>query len=142
MYNRFVKERIAIAPNNASVWNYLRGVLDHAKIPYSELQAFVLPYSLSQPPLGTPPEVVDLESPLPSKDSQLPCVAAVEFMADIHEAAGELVKATEVGYVLHELNTYLTYRSFGNPWQTSTILYAKGISLIKLSGVHTSLITL
>ncbi|KAG2356077.1 hypothetical protein BDR07DRAFT_1453554 [Suillus spraguei] len=52
------------------------------------LQAFVLPYSLPQPPLGTPPEV----------DSQLPCVAAVEFMADIHEAAGggDLVKATEL----------------------------------------------
>ncbi|KAG2343035.1 protein prenylyltransferase [Suillus weaverae] len=94
----FVKERIAIAPNNASAWNYLRGVLDHAKIPYSELQAFVLPYSLPQLPLGIPPEVVDLENPLPSKDSQLPCVAAVEFMADIHEAAGggDLVKATEL----------------------------------------------
>jgi protein farnesyltransferase/geranylgeranyltransferase type-1 subunit alpha len=117
-------------------------VLDHAKIPYSELQAFVLPYSLPQPPLGTPPEVVDLESPLPSKDSQLPCVAAVEFMADIHEAAGgsDLVKATEVGYVLHDLNKHLTHRSFGNPWQMSMILYAKGRSLIKHFGVHTSLI--
>ncbi|KAG1876401.1 hypothetical protein F4604DRAFT_1761388 [Suillus subluteus] len=81
----FVKERIAIAPNNASAWNYLA-------------RAFVLPYSLPQPPLGTPPEVVDLESPLPSKDSQLPCVAAIEFMADIHEATGggDLVKATEL----------------------------------------------
>jgi hypothetical protein len=113
MFNRFAKERIAIAPNNPSVWNYLRGVLDHAKIPYSKLQAFVLPYSLPQPPLGTPPEIVDLESPLPSKDSQLPCVAAIEFMADIHEAAGgdDSVKAVEVGYALHEFNTYLTYCS-------------------------------
>ncbi|KAG1748314.1 uncharacterized protein EDB91DRAFT_1079298 [Suillus paluster] len=94
----FVKERIAIAPNNASAWNYLRGVLDHSKIPYSDLQAFVMPYSLPQTPFGTPPEVVDLESPLPSKDAQLPCVAAMEFMADIHEAAGgeELIKSTEL----------------------------------------------
>lgn len=94
----FVKERIALAPNNASAWNYLRGILDHAAIPYAELQAFVMPYSLPRPLFGTPPEVVDLENPLPSKDAQLPCVAAIEFMADIHEASGgdELTKAVEL----------------------------------------------
>jgi protein farnesyltransferase/geranylgeranyltransferase type-1 subunit alpha len=97
-HKSFVKERIAVAPNNASAWNYLRGILDHDKIPYSELQAFVTPYSLPQPPFGTPPEVVDLENPLPSKEAQLPCVAAIEFMADIYEAAGDddLMRAAEV----------------------------------------------
>lgn len=117
-----------MAPNNASAWNYLRGVLDHAKIPYSELQVFVMPYSLPQPPFGTPPEVVDLENPLPSKEAQLPCVAAVEFMSDIYEAAGDgLMKATEVRYTyILDLPEKLTYRSFGDPWQTSMIQYAEG----------------
>lgn len=40
----------------------------------------------------------------------------MEFMADIHEAAGgdDSVKAIEVRYARHEFNTYLTYRSFGS----------------------------
>ena len=101
LHARFVKERIAVAPNNASAWNYLRGILDHTKTPYSELQSFVMPYSLPQTPLGTPPEVLDLENPLPSKEAHLPCVAAIEFMADIYEMAGNdgLIKATEVRYM-------------------------------------------
>jgi protein farnesyltransferase/geranylgeranyltransferase type-1 subunit alpha len=100
LHTRFVKERIAVAPNNASAWNYLRGILEHAEMPYSELQTFVMPYSLPQYSFDTPPEVVDLENPLPSKEAQLPCVAAIEFMADVYEATGgdDLMKATEVIY--------------------------------------------
>ncbi|KAF9229945.1 hypothetical protein BU15DRAFT_69617 [Melanogaster broomeanus] len=62
----FVKAKLAIAPNNASAWNYLR-------------------------------DVVDLESPLPSSGAKLPCVAAVEFMADVYKSNGrdDTVKATE-----------------------------------------------
>jgi len=43
-------------------------------------------------------EVIDLENPLPSKGSQLPCPAAIEFLADIYETEGgnSLVKAIEV----------------------------------------------
>ncbi len=33
--------------------------------------------------------VVDLENPSPSEDAQLPCPAAIEFMADVHEARGK-----------------------------------------------------
>ena len=30
-----------VAPNNPSIWNYLRGVLNNSKTPYSALKAFV-----------------------------------------------------------------------------------------------------
>ncbi len=33
--------------------------------------------------------VVDLENPPPSEGAQLPCPAAIEFMADVHEARGK-----------------------------------------------------
>lgn len=33
--------------------------------------------------------VLDLENPPPSEGAQLPCPAAIEFMADIHEARGK-----------------------------------------------------
>lgn len=96
----FVKTKIAIAPNNASAWNYLRGILDKTKTPYSIVQSFVTPYSVPHPeqheaPLG---DVVDLEDPLPSSGAQLPCVAAIEFVADIYETNGgeDLMKAIEV----------------------------------------------
>jgi protein farnesyltransferase/geranylgeranyltransferase type-1 subunit alpha len=42
--------------------------------------------------------VVDLEQPLPSKGADLPCSAAIEFLADIYEMEGgeSTLKATEV----------------------------------------------
>lgn len=93
-----MKHAIATAPNNASAWNYLRGVLDHTHTPYSTLQLFVQPYTVPQLPGETTDDVVDLENPLPSKGAQLPCTAAIEFLADIYEAEGgdSLMKATEV----------------------------------------------
>ena len=33
--------------------------------------------------------VLDLENPPPSEGAQLPCPAAIEFMADVHEARGK-----------------------------------------------------
>jgi hypothetical protein len=39
-------------------------------------------------PGETVAEVIDLENPPPSKDSQLPCPAAIEFLADIYELEG------------------------------------------------------
>lgn len=43
-------------------------------------------------------DVIDLENPTPLKDSQLPCPAAIEFLADIYEVEGgnSLSKANEV----------------------------------------------
>ncbi|KAH7886877.1 hypothetical protein F5I97DRAFT_1936482 [Phlebopus sp. FC_14] len=96
----YVKTKISIAPNNASAWNYLRGVLDYAQISYSNLKSFVTPYAVSRPTQQdkSTEEIVDLENPLPAPGSQLPCVAAIEFMADVYESsAGEaLTKAVEL----------------------------------------------
>ena len=42
--------------------------------------------------------VLDLENPPPSEGAQLPCSAAIEFMADVHEARGKegITEAVEV----------------------------------------------
>jgi len=106
----YVKERISLAPNNASAWNYLRGVLDHTHTPYSTLQLFVQPYATPRSPDETVTEVVDLENPAPSNGAQLPCPAAVEFLADIHEAEGgdSLKQAVELWKSL--ANNYDTIR--------------------------------
>ena len=95
--NSFTKQSISLAPNNPSAWNYLRGILDHMKLPYSLLARFVKPYTV---PLGSQRvDVVDLENPPPSPGAQLPCVHALEFMADIHEQTGvkdNILRAVEV----------------------------------------------
>ncbi|THV01866.1 protein prenylyltransferase [Dendrothele bispora CBS 962.96] len=92
----YVKQNISLAPNNASAWNYLRGVLDLNKLPYSNLVTFVQPYSVSHP--DTPSDLVDLENPPPSRGAQLPCPAAIEFLADVYEKEGgdNVLKATEL----------------------------------------------
>jgi len=94
----YVKHSISQAPNNASAWNYLRGVLDHSHTLYSTLQLFVQPYSVPRSPDEAVAEVVDLENPPPSKGSQLPCPAAIEFLADSYESEGGdgMLKATEL----------------------------------------------
>ncbi|KIY48940.1 protein prenylyltransferase [Fistulina hepatica ATCC 64428] len=113
----FVKHSISIAPNNASAWNYLRGVLDHNKIPYSSLQSFVEMYTRSAPPADRA-GIVDLENPGPDENAQLPCVAAIEFLADIYESEGEegIPKAKELWASLaHQYDTvrkrYWDYRA-------------------------------
>lgn len=65
---------------------------------YSTLQLFVQPYSIPHSPGETVADVIDLENPPPWKDSQLPCPAAIEFLADIYEVEGgnSLSKANEV----------------------------------------------
>ena len=91
----FAKEKIALAPNNPSAWNYLRGALEHTNTPFATVAAFVEPYTASETPA---PEVVDLDNPLPSPGAQLPCVAALEFLADTYEKEGgeKTAKAVEV----------------------------------------------
>lgn len=58
------------------------------------------PYSVPQPGQheAPPGDIVDLEDPLPSPGAQLPCIAAIEFLADTYEASGgeDLMKAIEV----------------------------------------------
>ena len=34
-------------------------------------------------------DVLDLENPPPSRGAELPCPAALEFLADVHEAKGK-----------------------------------------------------
>lgn len=80
-------------PNNASAWNYLRGILDHNKLPYASVQAFVEAYTRDTPPATG--DIVDLENPPPSEEAQLPCPAAIELLADIHEPQ-DVEKAIEV----------------------------------------------
>ena len=91
----FAKEKIALAPNNPSAWNYLRGALEHTNTPFATVAAFVEPYTASETPA---PEVVDLDNPPPSPGAQLPCVAALEFLADTYEKEGgeKTAKAVEV----------------------------------------------
>ena len=94
--DRFAKEKIALAPNNSSAWNYLRGVLEQTKTPLSELTAFVRLYTISG--ASPPPEVMDLDNPAPTEGAQLPAVNALEFLADIYEEEGgdKIPKAVEV----------------------------------------------
>ena len=98
-YLSFAKEKIALAPNNPSAWNYLRGALEHTNMPFSTVATFVEPYTTSQPPSREMnDDVVDLDNPPPSAGAQLPAVAALEFMADIYEKEGgdATAKAVEV----------------------------------------------
>ncbi|GBE88708.1 protein prenylyltransferase [Sparassis latifolia] len=95
----FAKEKIALAPNNLSAWNYFRGVLEHTHTPFALLTAFVEPYTAAEPPTTTKEQsVLDLENPLPSEGADLPSVCALEFLADIHEQAGgdQTAKAVEI----------------------------------------------
>ena len=93
--DRLAKEKIALAPNNLSAWNYLRGALEHTNTPFVTVVAFVEPYTASEPPAA---DVVDLDNPLPSAGAQLPCVPALEFLADGYEKEGgeKTTKAVEV----------------------------------------------
>ncbi|KAI0035815.1 hypothetical protein K488DRAFT_68134 [Vararia minispora EC-137] len=85
----FAKQKIALAPNNMSAWNYLRGVLDYSHTPYASQEDFVRPYTGTQVPLSFDSDVIDVENPLPSEGSRLPAVPAIEFLADIYEVEGK-----------------------------------------------------
>ncbi|KAG8993310.1 CAAX geranylgeranyltransferase alpha subunit [Tulasnella sp. JGI-2019a] len=86
------KESISVAPNNASAWNYIRGVLQKTGTPFESLEMFVLPYT--QPQLqsqqkatgsgSAQEETIDLENPAPSRSASLPCPLAIEFLADVY----------------------------------------------------------
>ncbi|KAJ8518841.1 hypothetical protein ONZ45_g4139 [Pleurotus djamor] len=92
----YTKQNISLAPNNPSAWNYLRGVLDLTKTPYSTLETFVSLYTRPSDPDAV--DIVDLDNPPPSKQAELPCTAAIEFLADVYEQEGKgsVTKATEL----------------------------------------------
>ncbi|EPQ52327.1 protein prenylyltransferase [Gloeophyllum trabeum ATCC 11539] len=107
----YTKQKLSLAPNNASAWNYLRGVLDHNRVPYSSLTSFVQPYTVPRAEDAEAEDVLDLEDPLPSKGAELPCVGAIEFLADVYEQEGSgegVRKATELWKSL--ANEYDTIR--------------------------------
>jgi len=107
----FAKEKIALAPNNPSTWNYFRGILDHARVAYLTQTPFVRQYIVdSVEPGGN--EILDLENPPPSEGAELPCAAAIEFMADVHEASGKegLSKAVELWRSLAETHDAIRKR--------------------------------
>ncbi|KAG6874259.1 hypothetical protein C0993_000735, partial [Termitomyces sp. T159_Od127] len=83
---RFVKENISLAANNPSAWNYLRGILDINDLTYSHVEDFVRMHADALEDATR--DIVDLENPPPSKGAELPCPAAIEFLADIHEKEG------------------------------------------------------
>lgn len=105
-------------------------MLDHTHTPYSTLQLFVQPYATPRSQDETTAEVVDLENPPPSDGAQLPCPAAVEFLADIHEAEGgdSLLKAIEVRGKTHMCLAYADKScSFGIHWQITTTRFGKSM---------------
>lgn len=55
---------------------------------YSTQAAFVELYVVDAVDEDIDP-VLDLENPPPCEGTQLPCPAAIEFMADVHEARGK-----------------------------------------------------
>ncbi|KIP06799.1 hypothetical protein PHLGIDRAFT_106551 [Phlebiopsis gigantea 11061_1 CR5-6] len=83
---RYVKDKISVAPNNPSAWNYLRGILEYSNTPFSTLLPFTEPYTRAY--VQPTDDVVDLDNPKPSSDATLPCVAALDFLAEAYVRAG------------------------------------------------------
>lgn len=93
----FTKQKIAIAPNNLSAWNYLRGILDRVEVKYATLKDFVVLYTTPREERPVvEEEVLDLDNPRPSSSASLPCALAIEFLADICLEEGDTTKAAEL----------------------------------------------
>lgn len=112
---RFVKDNISLAPNNDAAWNYYRGILQHNKQRFSTQYKFVKMYAKEpDSDSDTDSEIaLDLDNPAPGYRASLPCAAAVEFLAEIHEEdntaesiqAAVLVSCMSIGRFQH-LNYY------------------------------------
>ena len=68
--------------------------MEHTKTPFSTVKAFVQPYTLPFDPTSV--DIVDLENPPPTKGANLPCPAAIEFLADVYEQEKNALEAIEV----------------------------------------------
>ena len=97
-----MKDKISLAPNNASAWNYLRGILDHTKTPFSDLILFTEPYTKST---ASVEEVVDLDNPKPSAEAVLPAVPALDFLAEarVREGGASIQQAIELWRLLADI---------------------------------------
>lgn len=127
---RYAKHSISLAANNASAWNYLRGIFDTNHLPYSRVEDFVKLYA-SAGSEDSSKDLVDLENPPPAKGAELPCPAAIELLADIHEKAGgkdQILQATEVMIILIFPFSFMLmpFHSYGDPWLTDTMLSGRG----------------
>ncbi|KAG8797003.1 CAAX geranylgeranyltransferase alpha subunit [Serendipita sp. 398] len=89
-------QKIALAPNNLSAWNYLRGVLNKTGTKFGSVKSFVIPYTLPREEGASAEEVLDLDNPSPSSYAALPCALAIEFLVDVCEEEGELNRAVEL----------------------------------------------
>jgi len=83
-------------------------------MPFSTQAAFAELYVVDAVEEGTDDDVLDLENPPPSKGAELPCAAAIEFVADIHEARGkdgvsEAVKVTPSRVSSRRSRMWLSY---------------------------------
>ncbi|KAF8186392.1 hypothetical protein BJ912DRAFT_1022793 [Pholiota molesta] len=83
----YTKQNISLAPNNPSAWNYLRGILKESGTPFALVQDFARPYAYPHSP-DEKRDIVDLDNPPPGPEAELPCVQAMEFLADVWEAEG------------------------------------------------------
>ncbi|KAG8857107.1 CAAX geranylgeranyltransferase alpha subunit [Serendipita sp. 411] len=92
----YSKQKIALAPNNLSAWNYLRGVLNKTGTKFGSVKSFVIPYTLPREEGASAEEVLDLDNPSPSSYATLPCALAMEFLVDVYEEEGELNRAVEL----------------------------------------------
>ncbi|WWC90667.1 uncharacterized protein L201_005603 [Kwoniella dendrophila CBS 6074] len=101
----YALKAIHLTPHNVSVWNYLRGLLRHFKLPLSPLLPAILPYT-TRPSAKIPGNPQDLDFPLPSSpladDTPLPVSLALEYLADTLLEQG---LSAEAGEVFSELST-------------------------------------
>ena len=103
-------------------------------MPYSTQAAFAELYVVDAVKAGTNDDVIDLDNPPPSQGAELPCPAALEFMADVHEAKGKegVAEAVRVCRFLTRRLTLLPYSpmplfdSCGVRSHTHTTLFGKG----------------
>ncbi|EKM57639.1 uncharacterized protein PHACADRAFT_251373 [Phanerochaete carnosa HHB-10118-sp] len=94
---RYVKGKISFAPNNISAWNYLRGILEYSKTPFSSQAVFAESYTVRRAPWDDE-DVVDLDNPKPSTDADLPSVSAMDFLAEAYarEGGDSITKAVDL----------------------------------------------
>lgn len=111
--SRYSKSKLALAPNNPSAWNYLRGsvprllsphvanpphrILTHTTTPLSLLIPFVSPLAI----LSSAPSAAADDPPISDK-AQLPAPLAIEFLADAmaQEGREKGAQAAEVRFLV------------------------------------------
>ncbi|PVG01386.1 protein prenylyltransferase [Serendipita vermifera] len=121
----YVKEKISVAPNNLSAWNYLRGILDKAKRNYGTLREFVVPYTVTrEEEKDEEEEEYDLDNPKPWASASLPCALAIEFLADIYMEYKEYDRAAELFTSLSEQHDTMRCRYWDH--RVKEALAAKG----------------